>query len=58
MIYLPWPPAAPAPLAAVPAEEEVLVLDDGAAVGDETEGDDVAVDIAPEYPPDVGAMAP
>ena len=52
--YFPWPPEAPAPLAAVPAEDDVLVLDDGAAVADDGEdtGED-AEDIAPEYPLDV-----
>ena len=44
---MPWPPDAPAPLAAVPADEEVLVLDEGAADGDDTE-DVEADDIAPE----------
>lgn len=42
--YFPCPPAAPAPLAAVPAEDAVLVLDAGAAVAEE--GDDAGDDAA------------
>ena len=53
---MPWPPEAPAPLAAVPAEEAVLVLDEGAAVADDTPGDEEALDMAPEYPLEVCDM--
>ncbi len=56
---MPWPPAAPAPLAAVPADEELLVLEDGAAVAEDTvEDEEDAVDIAPEYPLCVCAILP
>jgi len=45
------PPPEPCPLEALPADEDVLVLEDAAAVAEETE--DAGVDRAPEYPLEV-----
>ena len=53
--YLCPPPLEPCPLEALPADEDVLVLDEAAEVGEETVL--AAVDRAPEYPLEVCAAA-
>src|ERR1035438_8853564 len=49
--YLCPPPLEPCPLEALPADEDVLVLEEAAEVGEETVL--AAVDRAPEYPLEV-----
>jgi hypothetical protein len=51
-----WPPAEPCPLEALPADEDVLVLEDAAAVEEETLL--AAVDMVPEYPLEVCGIPP